>query len=36
MMSFYGLEIFLAETSATGGGLDSLLDPTGRCAGRSR
>jgi arginine decarboxylase len=29
MMSFYGLDIFLAETSATGGGLDSLLDPTG-------
>jgi len=29
MIGFYGLEIFLAETSATGGGLDSLLDPTG-------
>jgi arginine decarboxylase len=29
MMTFYGLDIFLAETSATGGGLDSLLDPTG-------
>jgi arginine decarboxylase len=29
MISFYGLDIFLAETSATGGGLDSLLDPTG-------
>jgi arginine decarboxylase len=29
MVSFYGLEIFLAETSATCGGLDSLLEPTG-------
>src|SRR6516165_10419998 len=29
MAGFYGLEIFLAETSATGGGLDSLLEPTG-------
>ena len=29
MVNFYGLEIFLAETSATGGGLDSLLEPTG-------
>jgi arginine decarboxylase len=29
MMDFYGLEIFLAETSATCGGLDSLLEPTG-------
>jgi arginine decarboxylase len=29
MIGFYGLEIFLAETSATGGGLDSLLEPTG-------
>ncbi len=29
MVDFYGLDIFLAETSATGGGLDSLLDPTG-------
>eukprot|EP00929_Paragymnodinium_shiwhaense_P052603 TRINITY_DN2634_c0_g2_i2.p1 TRINITY_DN2634_c0_g2~~TRINITY_DN2634_c0_g2_i2.p1 ORF type:complete len:1160 (+),score=266.21 TRINITY_DN2634_c0_g2_i2:392-3871(+) len=27
--SFYGQNIFLAETSATIGGLDSLLDPTG-------
>ncbi|HEY0979160.1 MAG TPA: aminotransferase class I/II-fold pyridoxal phosphate-dependent enzyme [Flavobacteriales bacterium] len=26
---FYGRNIFLAETSATGGGLDSLLQPTG-------
>ena len=26
---FYGLDIFLAETSATSGGLDSLLEPTG-------
>src|SRR5271165_3541765 len=29
MADFYGLEIFLAETSATCGGLDSLLEPTG-------
>src|SRR6516225_1690208 len=29
MVGFYGREIFLAETSATGGGLDSLLEPTG-------
>ena len=29
MASFYGLDIFLAETSATCGGLDSLLEPTG-------
>jgi arginine decarboxylase len=29
MLDFYGLDIFMAETSATGGGLDSLLDPTG-------
>lgn len=29
MVAFYGLEIFLAETSATCGGLDSLLEPTG-------
>ncbi|WP_395728705.1 aminotransferase class I/II-fold pyridoxal phosphate-dependent enzyme [Nakamurella sp.] len=29
MIDFYGLEIFLAETSATCGGLDSLLEPTG-------
>jgi arginine decarboxylase len=29
MVSFYGLEIFLAETSATCGGLDSLLEPVG-------
>lgn len=28
-LSFYGLDILLSETSATGGGLDSLLDPTG-------
>jgi arginine decarboxylase len=26
---FYGMNIFLAETSATSGGLDSLLDPKG-------
>jgi arginine decarboxylase len=29
MVDFYGLNIFLAETSATCGGLDSLLEPTG-------
>jgi arginine decarboxylase len=29
MVDFYGLDIFLAETSATTGGLDSLLEPTG-------
>jgi arginine decarboxylase len=29
MTHFYGLDIFLAETSATCGGLDSLLEPTG-------
>ena len=29
MVDFYGLDIFLAETSATSGGLDSLLEPTG-------
>ncbi|MEJ1993823.1 MAG: aminotransferase class I/II-fold pyridoxal phosphate-dependent enzyme [Limibacillus sp.] len=29
MGDFYGLNIFLAETSATSGGLDSLLDPHG-------
>ena len=29
MADFYGLEVFLAETSATCGGLDSLLEPTG-------
>ncbi|MBV9206377.1 MAG: ornithine decarboxylase, partial [Actinobacteria bacterium] len=29
MVEFYGLDIFLAETSATCGGLDSLLEPTG-------
>ena len=29
MIGFYGLDIFLAETSATCGGLDSLLAPTG-------
>jgi arginine decarboxylase len=29
MVDFYGMEIFLAETSATCGGLDSLLEPTG-------
>ena len=29
MADFYGLNIFLAETSATCGGLDSLLEPTG-------
>ena len=29
MGEFYGMNIFLAETSATSGGLDSLLDPAG-------
>jgi arginine decarboxylase len=29
LSNFYGLNMFLAETSATSGGLDSLLDPTG-------
>jgi len=29
MLEFYGTNIFLAETSSTQGGLDSLLDPTG-------
>ncbi len=29
MAEFYGINIFLAETSATSGGLDSLLAPTG-------
>jgi arginine decarboxylase len=29
MVDFYGLNIFLAETSTTSGGLDSLLDPKG-------
>ena len=36
MVDFYGLDIFLAETSATCGGLDSLLEPTGSLAGRAR
>lgn len=29
MVDFYGLDVFMAETSATCGGLDSLLEPTG-------
>jgi arginine decarboxylase len=29
MADFYGLEVLLAETSSTCGGLDSLLEPTG-------
>ena len=29
MLSFYGRPVFMAETSSTGGGLDSLLRPTG-------
>ena len=29
MIGFYGLDVFMAETSATCGGLDSLLEPTG-------
>src|SRR6202008_1592958 len=29
MVVFYGLDVFMAETSSTCGGLDSLLEPTG-------
>jgi hypothetical protein len=29
MGEFYGRNVFLAETSSTSGGLDSLLDPHG-------
>ena len=29
MIGFYGLDVFMAETSSTCGGLDSLLEPTG-------
>ena len=29
MGRFYGINLFLAESSATTGGLDSLLEPTG-------
>lgn len=29
LQQFYGLNLFMAETSATSGGLDSLLDPVG-------
>ena len=29
MAQFYGMNLFMAETSATSGGLDSLLDPVG-------
>src|SRR5439155_16856606 len=29
MGTFYGVNLFLAESSATSGGLDSLLEPTG-------
>lgn len=29
MLQFYGMNIFMAETSATSGGLDSLLEPVG-------
>src|SRR5574338_1060365 len=29
MGAFYGINLFLAESSATTGGLDSLLEPTG-------
>jgi len=29
MVEFYGMNIFMAETSSTSGGLDSLLDPVG-------
>ena len=30
MGEFYGINLFLAESSATTGGLDSLLEPTGQ------
>jgi hypothetical protein len=33
MVGFYGLDVFMAETSATCGGLDSLLEPV-HCAMR--
>jgi hypothetical protein len=29
LAEFYGMNLFMAETSATSGGLDSLLDPVG-------
>jgi len=29
LLQFYGINLFMAETSATSGGLDSLLDPVG-------
>ncbi len=29
LLQFYGMNLFMAETSATSGGLDSLLDPVG-------
>jgi arginine decarboxylase len=29
MLGFYGLDVFMAETWATCGRLDSLLEPTG-------
>ena len=35
MLDFYGLELFLAETSATCGGLDSLWSRPGHCGTRS-
>ena len=35
MVGFYGLDMFMAETSATCGGLDSLLSRPARCAKRS-
>ena len=34
MGEFYGANLFLAESSATTGGLDSLLEPTGQHQGR--
>ena len=35
MGAFYGINLFLAESSATSGGLDSLLEPTGQYQGRA-
>jgi arginine decarboxylase len=35
MGQFYGANLFLAESSATTGGLDSLLDPVGQHQGRA-
>ena len=35
MGEFYGANLFLAESSATSGGLDSLLEPTGNIKKRA-